>query len=256
MARKILDKISSAGDRLGAIEVFKQGNQDINNLRYKFDQGARANRFMVDMRCPNLGIQLEGVRCSNATLPGRQLEVEEFSEYGPLRKMPTNISMDGGEATFSFLCDSSFADRFLVEAWQDVIYASNKGDRVGSSLTPYFNYYYDYVGEIEVAVLNQRDNKTLVYTLHEAYPLSYAAMDLAYESSDEIMKFEVTMAFRTFSTEYKESPMTLTDILNKGSRALGAFDQLLGVAGKDSRALNKIQDRVRSLGGFTGGFGI
>jgi len=256
MARKILDKITSVGDRLGAIEVFKQGNQDINNLRYKFDQGARANRFMVDMRCPNLGIQIDGVRCSNATLPGRQLEVEEFSEYGPLRKMPTNISMDGGEATFSFLCDSSFADRFLIEAWQDVIYASDKGDRVGSSLTPYFNYYYDYVGEIEIAVLNQRDNKTLVYTLHEAYPLSYAAMDLAYESSDEIMKFEVTMAFRTFSTDYKESQQGISDILNKGSRALGAFDQLLGVAGKDSRALNKIQDRVRSLGGFTGGFGI
>ena len=81
-------------------------------------------------------------------------------------------------------------------------------------------------------------------------------MDLAYESSDEIMKFEVTMAFRTFSTEYKESQGGISDILNKGSRALGAFDQLLGVAGKDSRALNKIQDRVRSLGGFTGGLGI
>ena len=253
MARKILDKINQP-ERV--VKVFKQGNQDINNLRYKFDQGARANRFMVDMRCPNLGIQIDGVRCSNATLPGRQLEVEEFSEYGPLRKMPTNISMDGGEATFSFLCDSSFVDRFLIEAWQDVIYASDKGDRVGSSLTPYFNYYYDYVGEIEIAVLNQRDNKTLVYTLHEAYPLSYAAMDLAYESSDEIMKFEVTMAFRTFSTEYKESQQGISDILNKGSRALGAFDQLLGVAGKDSRALNKISDRVRSLGGFTGGFGI
>ena len=81
-------------------------------------------------------------------------------------------------------------------------------------------------------------------------------MDLAYESVDEILKFEVTMAFRTFSTEYKEQPQTLTDILNKGSRALSAFNQILGVAGKDSRALNKFQDRVRSISGGLSGFGI
>ena len=256
MAKKILDRISNVGDRIGGIEIFKEKKQDINKLRYQFDQGARANRFEVSMQCPNLGFNIDGVRCSNAQLPGRQMTTLEASEYGPTRKMPVGIEMDGGEATFQFLCDTSFADRFLIQAWQDAIYANDSTDSVTTSLQPYFSYYYDYVGEVRIAVLNQRDNESLIYTLHEAYPVSYSAMDLAYESVDEILKFEVTMAFRTFSTEYKEQPQTLTDILNKGSRALNAFNQILGVAGKDSRALNKFQDRVRSISGGLSGFGI
>ena len=46
---------------------------NIDSLRYQFDQGARANRFTVDFFCPNLNINLEGVRCVNASLPGRQI---------------------------------------------------------------------------------------------------------------------------------------------------------------------------------------
>ena len=30
--------------------------------------------------------------------------------------------MDGGEATFTFLCDTSFQDRYLMETWQGFIF--------------------------------------------------------------------------------------------------------------------------------------
>ena len=42
---------------------------NIDSLRYQFDQGARPNRFTVDFYCPNLKLNLEGVRCVNASLP-------------------------------------------------------------------------------------------------------------------------------------------------------------------------------------------
>ena len=91
---------------------------NIDQLRYQFDQGARPNRYEVNFYCPALGLNLEGVRCITASLPGRQLETADWSEYGPTRKMPYQIGRDGQEVSFTFICDSSFADRFLIEAWQ------------------------------------------------------------------------------------------------------------------------------------------
>ena len=100
-------------------------NLRIDKLKYNFDQGARPNRYAVDIRCAALGIQMEAIRCVSATLPGKQLETSEASEYGPARKMPYGVTMDGGEASFTFLCDSSFADRFLIETWQSFIYGQD-----------------------------------------------------------------------------------------------------------------------------------
>tara|TARA_B100001939_G_C16947545_1_gene620948 strand:+ start:20977 stop:21714 length:738 start_codon:yes stop_codon:yes gene_type:complete len=233
-------------------DIFGKRRTSIDELRYKFDQGARANRFEVTMNCPNLGFAIDGVRCTSAVLPGRQIETTDWSEYGPTRKMPNQISMDGGEAAFTFLCDSSFADRFLIQAWQDTIYASDSGDKVGNSVNPQFSYYYDYVGEVNINVMNRSADDVLRYTLHEAYPVSYAAQELSMETTDDIMKFEVTMAFRTFTTDYISDTSMFNSIkntLNKGSRALGAFNQALGVFGKSNKTLSKFQDRINNLNG-------
>ena len=57
----------------------------IDKLKYNFDQGARPNRYYVQFECPALGITDStvpggfGVRCINATLPGRQLEATDSS---------------------------------------------------------------------------------------------------------------------------------------------------------------------------------
>ena len=70
------------------------------------------------------------------------------------------------------------------------------------------------------------------------------------------MKFSVTMAFRTFETEYKEQQITILDALNKGNRIAGSLNQALGVFGKDSKALRKFQDRLNNISKIAGGFGI
>ena len=66
--------------------------------------------------------------------------------------------MDGQEVSFEFVCDSAFADRFVIEAWQSAIYQGGgniqaklseedgtidnyyKTDRMGSSIKPTFAY--------------------------------------------------------------------------------------------------------------------
>ena len=106
----------------------EKGRFNIDKLRYNFDQGARPNRYSVNLYCPNLNINLEGIRCINATLPGRQLESADWSPYGPTEKRPYQLSMDGQEVSFTFLCDSNFADRYIIDAWLGAIFSGGKKD--------------------------------------------------------------------------------------------------------------------------------
>ena len=186
----------------------------IDQLKYNFDQGARPNRYYVTFSCPKLGISDNtvpggfGIRCINATLPGRQLEASDSSTYGPLIKHPFNVSNDGQEVSFTFACDSGFADRFVIEAWQSMIYSQSAditnsrnvevdggplgggtyeqeqafNVSLGSSAHPMFDYYDNYVGTIKIYTLTQSGAPSLVYTLHEAFPISFAPQQLAYES--------------------------------------------------------------------------
>lgn len=224
-------------------------NLRIDKLKYNFDQGARPNRYAVHVFCNNLGIKLDAMRCINATLPGRQLETSDVSEYGVSRKMPYNISMDGGETTLSFLCDSSFQDRFLIETWQGFIFGQDDTSDDTALMNPQFSYYEDYKGEVVIETLTQNDKPSLVYKLKEAYPISYSAQELSYEQSDEIMKIDVTFTFRTFTTEYK-NPNSLSG-LNRGARALGIFNDILGLAGKKpNKKITKFAERLNRLSGI------
>lgn len=224
-------------------------NLRIDKLKYNFDQGARPNRYAVDIRCAALGIQMEAIRCVSATLPGKQLETSEASEYGPARKMPYGVTMDGGEASFTFLCDSSFADRFLIETWQSFIYGQDDLENEVLLQLPQFSYYQDYVGQVEIATLTQQDKKSLVYKLHEAYPISFSAQELSYEQTDELLRFECTFAFRSFTTEYR-NPGAISG-LNRGARALGLFNDLLGLAGKGpNKKITKFAERLNRISGF------
>jgi len=226
-------------------------NLRIDKLKYNFDQGARTNRFGVNIRCNNLGIKLDALRCINATLPGRLIETSEASEYGVSRKMPYNVQMDGGEATFTFLCDSSFQDRFLMETWQGFIFGQADSSDDTALRNPQFSYYNDYIGEVEVQQFTMNDKPSLVYTLKEAYPISYSAQELSYEQTDEILRLDVTFTFRTFTTEYK-NPNSLSG-LNRGARALGIFNDLLGVFGKrPNKKITKFAERLNRLSGTFG----
>ena len=264
----------------------------IDSLRYQFDQGARPNRYTVDFYCPPLGLTLEGVRCITASLPGRQLETGDVSEYGPIRKIPFNVGMDGQEVSFTFVCDSSFADRFLIEAWQEAIFGGqsinntvgegrdNKAQAEfreqqfeqirndlqrdgaasmagvmkqtkGSSINPQFAYYNEYIGEIVIKQITRSDKRSLQYRIHEAYPVSFAPMELSADATDQLMRFECTFAFRTWESEYS-NPNPVSGI-NKGRRFLDALSSITNLkkgGNKANDTLTRFNDRLAKLGGI------
>jgi hypothetical protein len=236
---------------------FRDEPLSIDKFRSVMDSGARTNRYLVDIHCPKLGdISIEGLRCISATLPGRQLETTDFSEYGPIRKMPFNVGNDGGQISFTFLCDSSFTDRFIIEAWQTLIYSGETEANVGSSVNPQFMYYNDYIGEIDITQLRLDGGNALTYNLTEAYPVSFSPQPLSYETSDDIMKFEVDFAFRTFTTQYTNRDEGFIDGLNKGGKMLNALGGLASLLGKegDAKNLQRFSNRISTLSGLLSPF--
>ena len=279
---------------------FRKEGTSIDKLKYSFDNGARANRFDVGVFCPKLGFKLEGIRVESCSLPGRQITTTAFSEYGMPRNLPTGeIKNDEGTTEMTFLCDASFADRFIIEAWMQSIFSADvigSGDgqinkslrkerlkkvtersvdstfnvadeqgatrgasQGGTSIHPVMNYYYDYVGEVKIAQLYGDDTESLVYTLHEAYPIGFAAMALS-QSSAELLKFTVTFAYRTWESEYKKAPRL--SLLNKGRKVLDALRETAEVAGNVGiksggfvKRLNKLDDYASKLNRTFGGNG-
>jgi len=279
---------------------FRKEGTSIDKLKYSFDNGARANRFDVGVFCPKLGFKLEGIRVESCSLPGRQITTTAFSEYGMPRNLPTGeIKNDEGTTEMTFLCDASFADRFIIEAWMQSIFSADvigSGDgqinkslrkerlkkvtersvdstfnvadeqgatrgasQGGTSIHPVMNYYYDYVGEVKIAQLYGDDTESLVYTLHEAYPISFAPMELS-QAGEGILKFTVTFAYRTWESEYKKAPRL--SLLNKGRKVLDALRETAEVAGNVGiksggfvKRLNKLDDYASKLNRTFGGNG-
>lgn len=232
---------------------------DIDKFKYNFDNGARPNRFEVKFLCPSIGLNWEGLRVETCSLPGRQLETSQFSEYGPIRNLPFQTAYDGGQVDFTFLCDSSFADRFLIEAWMDEIVSGGastlagvKGDGSGNALDafgnrakPTYSYYNNYVGEVYITQLRHNGKGALQYRLFEAYPVAFAPMELNSGTRDDIMRFTCTIAFRTFSTEYVEDP-SAGGLINKGRKILDILLDAGNIADRFGRG-NSFNDRLRKL---------
>ena len=221
----------------------------IDKLKYNFDTGARANMFSVSIHCPKLfGTAIDALRVETCSLPGRKLETQAWSEYGMTRNLPNGVvTDDGGEMTMSFICDTSFADRFIIEAWQSEIYGGAGVDvERGNSIHPIMKFYNDYIGTVHINTLRKDDKTSLEYTIHEAYPVSFEKMELSTESAD-ILKFSVTFNFRTWESKYVPAPKL--SALNKGRRVLDALQEGLKVGSRFNKKSKKFLDKVNKLDG-------
>lgn len=230
----------------------------INDFKGNVDNLARPNRFSVDFFGPE-GLNLEGLRCDTAVLPGRNIVSQDFSEYGSYRKYPYLIDYDGGQVQFSFYCDNSFIDRAIIEAWQQSVFDADFN----------FNYYKDYIGEVHITQLSNNNEDAVKFTLFEAYPLMIQNQQLDWSSTDSIQKFSCSFAYRTWESEYVHSPKPFGGInvgtaalesartilrlaarnSDRASRLLGRLEGAAGKIQRISRKGNRIKDVLNSLGG-------
>jgi len=225
---------------------------DINKIKSNFDAGALNNRYQVNMFCPQLGFNIEGVRCEATTLPGRSLTTKDFHTTGTNTKKVTQVN-NTNEVDFTFVCDSSFFDRYIIEAWQSSIFTAEDGN----SIKPILMYPKDYYGTIEIEQFRRDSSMALKYKFYDAFPVSYEPMSLSMGES-ALLKFSCKFAFKTFDTEYGDAPQL--SVLNKGRRYLDLARESLTVASRFSSKskdmlgkLNKLDSAGSRLSNLLGG---
>ena len=176
------------------------------------DQNAygRPNQYEVQIHPPRSSSPAMGghnvrdisLRAESFQMPGRSLETQIASAgaiTGPQREYVTQ-PLFADEISMTFQSTSGLDERRLFEQWQQLSYNVTTFD-VG--------YYYDYVGTLDIYLLNQNNQKTFGMRIEECYPKSIAALELAAGPSTEITKTTVAWTFRKFSPLDAESQQSL-----------------------------------------------
>ena len=131
------------------------------------------------------------LRASTISLPGRTLTTStEGNVYGPNREIVEGVTY-ADEITISFQASNDLKERVFFETWQKLAY---------DELTWNIGYYYDYIGEIEIYLLDKQDQKRYGVKLHEAFPKTIDPNELSYGSENELMLTPVSFTFRYWTS--------------------------------------------------------
>ena len=147
------------------------------------------------------------LRASNVTLPGRNLSTSpESNVYGPDREIVEGVTY-ADDISINFQASSGLDERIFFENWQRQAFNEKTWD---------IGYYYDYVGEIDIYILDKQNQRRYGLKLHEAFPKTIGANELAYDSNDQLMLLPVNITFRYWSSlDQNQNPS-----VNLGDRIL------------------------------------
>ena len=131
------------------------------------------------------------LRPQNVTLPGRNLATStDNNVYGPNREIVEGVTY-ADDISMSFQASSSLAERVFFENWQRQAF-NEKTWNIG--------YYNDYIGSIEMYVLDKQNKRRYGLKLWEVFPKTIGANDLAYDSNDQLMLLPVSFTFRYWTS--------------------------------------------------------
>ena len=151
--------------------------------------GQNPSRLFIDQaRADARDIQL---RCESITLPGRNLSsTPDTNVHGPLREVVNNVNY-ADSISMTFQASADLRERVFFEKWQYTAFNPNTWN-VG--------YYDNYVGRVDIYLLDRRNQRKYGLRLEECFPKSIAQTELSYTSNNEIIKLTIDMNFRYWRT--------------------------------------------------------
>ena len=160
---------------------------------------ARPSLFEVRItRPPGAGLFMVGnektmmLNCYNAQIPGVSLATTD-KDIG-YRSVAYQKLYD--DVLLSFYCKERFEELHFMNKWINLI---------SNPTTNRFEYYTNYVSNIDIITISRDNQKTLTTTLHEAYPKKVDPMQLDYGSND-IMRMTVNFTYRHFTQKWGPDP--------------------------------------------------
>lgn len=132
-------------------------------------------------------IRETSMRCESLTLPGRNLVTfDDSTIYGPQRTVVSGAGFDD-TVEMIFLASPDMRERVFFEKWQHAAFDQDTWN---------VSFYKDYIGTIEIYILNINEDRMYGVKLEECYPKTVAATQLSYSVTNEAVKLTVSMNFR------------------------------------------------------------
>lgn len=135
--------------------------------------------------------------CYGASIPGKQVSHVEYRDSGPVRKIPNGYSVE--DLTLSFYTRVSMPERYLFETWIDIM----TGNFVSAEGPPQNRYSMKFYDDIHTSIIVEKwspdGNPEYAYKFSEAYPVALQEIPLSWEMNNEMVKFNVTFAYRDWS---------------------------------------------------------
>ena len=156
-------------------------------------QGVRPNMFQVDISFPGsveADQTLVSYMCKSAVLPASNIGVIEVPFRGRTVKIAGDRTFDNWSATF--INDKEMKSRSYFEQWLNQINSHKENTSQIIDPTEY--------GRSLVVRQLEKDNSQAgeelrSYKLWYAFPISTSAIDLAYDSNDQIEEFTVVFQY-------------------------------------------------------------
>ena len=169
------------------------------------------------------------LRAQNVTLPGRNLSTAtESNVYGPDREIVEGVTY-ADDISMSFQASSGLEERVFFENWQKQAF-NEKTWNIG--------YYNDYIGTIEMYVLDKQDQRRYGIKLWEVFPKTIGAIELAYDSINTLMVLPVSFTFR-YWTSLDQNQNPNINIFDR------VFDTVVNSAEREiSRNIPKVLNRL------------
>jgi hypothetical protein len=137
-------------------------------------------------------------RCITCSIPGKMLTTVERNTYGPSRKIATSALYQ--DVQFGFIVSDDATELNYFHNWLNLISNNVEVDGV---LVNDVAYYDDYVADTFITQYNKFGEITRKIKLEESYPINIAEVPMGWEMSNDIMKVDITMAYRNwYSVEF------------------------------------------------------
>ena len=166
---------------------------NVSNFLTQVKQGVRPNMFQVDITFPGTveaDQTLVSYMCKSAALPASNIGVIEVPFRGRTVKIAGDRTFDNWSATF--INDKEMKSRAYFEQWLNQINTHKANTGAIQDPTAY--------GRSIVIRQLEKDNSPAgselrSYKLWYGFPISTSAIDLAYDSNDQIEEFSVEFQY-------------------------------------------------------------
>ena len=140
------------------------------------------------------------LRAQSVNLPGRNLATSSDTNiYGPEREVVEGVTY-AEEISIEFQASSQLSERVFFENWQRQAF---------NETTWNIGYYNDYIGEIQIFVLDKQDKRRYGIKLWEVFPKTIGPNSLSYDANNTLMLTPVSFSFRYWtSLDQNQNPGT------------------------------------------------